>query len=114
MKNLREGLQELMASKQKVLPEVEEDSSDGIPLRARGKHAKHVMAEAPGPQEPEQHWRSMSPEPRHLPTNLVTGEDAPSPSQVSRANRYARSQGGVGGQRVTVLSSFDMPKFPFW
>jgi hypothetical protein len=32
LKNLRDGLKELMARKQKVLPEVEEVSSDGIPL----------------------------------------------------------------------------------
>ncbi len=37
LKNLRDGLKELMARKQKVLPEVEEVSSDGIPLRAQGK-----------------------------------------------------------------------------
>src|SRR5881628_3305126 len=37
LKNLRDRLKELMARKQKVLPEVEESSSDGIPLRARGQ-----------------------------------------------------------------------------
>lgn len=78
-----------MARKQKVLPEVEEDSADGIPLRARGKR---VLADAPKPEEPEKHWRSMSPEPRHLPASSVTGEDAQSPSQVSRTNRHARSE----------------------
>src|SRR2546421_2078230 len=31
LKNLRDGLKELMARKQKVLPEVEEASSDGVP-----------------------------------------------------------------------------------
>jgi transposase len=38
VKNLREGLKELMARKQKVLPEVEEVASDGIPLCAQGQH----------------------------------------------------------------------------
>ena len=90
LKNLRDGIKELMARKQKVLPEVEEDSSDGIPLRARGKQPERVLAEVPKPDEPEKHWRSMSPEPRHLPASSANGEDAPSPSQVSRANRYAR------------------------
>ena len=39
-KNLRDGLKELMARKQKWSPEVEEVSSDGIPLRAQGKRQK--------------------------------------------------------------------------
>jgi transposase len=39
LKNLRDGLKELMARKKKLLPEVEEVSSDGIPLRAQGKRA---------------------------------------------------------------------------
>ncbi len=90
VKNLREGLKELMARKQKVLPEVEGDSSDGIPLRARGKQPERVLEEVLKPEESEKHWRSMSPEPRHLPASSVNDEDAPSPSQVSRANRYAR------------------------
>jgi transposase len=90
LKNLREGLKELMVRKQKGLPEVEEGSSDGIPLWARGKQSEHVLVEVPKLEEPEKHWRSMSPEPRPLPAGSVTGEDAPSPSQVSRANRYAR------------------------
>lgn len=90
LKNLREGLKELMARKQKVLPEVEEESSDGIPLRARRKRPEQGIAAVPKPDESEKHWRSMSPEPRHLPANLTNGEDALSPSQVSRANRSAR------------------------
>src|SRR5438270_1780585 len=89
VKNLREGLKELMARKQKVLPEVEEDSADGIPLRAQGKRPERGLADAPKPDEPEKRWRSMSPEPRQLPESCADGEDAPSPGQVSRANRYA-------------------------
>jgi transposase len=82
-----------MARKQKVLPEMEEDSSDGIPLRARGKQRERVLSEVPKPEEPEKHWRSMSPEPRHLPASSVNDESAQSPSQVSRTNRYARYEG---------------------
>ena len=60
MKNLREGLQELMARRQKVLPEVEE-ISDGIPLQAHGNQHES----APSAQgQPEKPWRSMSQEPR--------------------------------------------------
>jgi transposase len=90
VKNLREGLKELMARKQKVLPEMEENSADGIPLRARGKQPERVPTEAPRSEECEKHWRSMSPEPRHLPASSVNGEDVRSSSEVSRATRYAR------------------------
>src|SRR5438876_11763446 len=45
VKNLRDGLKDLMARKQKVLPEVEEVSSDGIPLRAQGKRRERVHSE---------------------------------------------------------------------
>src|SRR5260221_1796880 len=52
LKNLRDGLKELMARKQKVLPEVEEDCSDGIPLRAQVKRRDSTIPEAPKPAEP--------------------------------------------------------------
>lgn len=81
LKNLREGLQELMARKQKVLPEVEEDSADGIPPRAQGKRSERGLADTPKSDEPEKHWRSMSPEPRQLPESCADGEDAPSPAR---------------------------------
>lgn len=57
-----------MARKQKVLPEVEEVSSDGIPLRAQGKRPASTLCEGVKPDEPEKQWRSMSQEPRHLPS----------------------------------------------
>ncbi len=90
LKNLRDGLKELMARKQKVLPEVEEVSSDGIPLRAQGKRWESVLSEAPKPDEPEKHWRSMSKEPRQIPARSANVSVAQSRSQVSRANRCAR------------------------
>src|SRR6266571_1031425 len=64
LKNLRDDISELMARKQKVLPEVEEVFSDGIPLRARGQRQGNAQPEVPKPEEPEKHWRSMSKEPR--------------------------------------------------
>src|SRR6266852_3625360 len=67
LKNLRDGLKELMARKQKVLPEVEEDASDGIPLRAQGKRPASALSEVPKPDESEKQWRSMSKEPRLSP-----------------------------------------------
>jgi len=90
VKNLRDGLKELMARKQKVLPEVEEDSSDGIPLRAQGKRRERTLPEVPKPDEPEKQWRSMSQEPRHIPARSANVSVAQSGSQVSRTNRCAR------------------------
>src|SRR5436305_14752373 len=55
LKNLRDGLKDLMARKQKVLPEMEEVSSDGIPLRAQGKRQANALSEVPKPDEPEKH-----------------------------------------------------------
>jgi transposase len=65
LKNLRDGRKELMARKQKVLPEVEEASSDSVPLRAQGKLQGSAEAEGAQPDDPEKRWRSMSKEPRH-------------------------------------------------
>jgi transposase len=90
LKNLRDGLKELMARKQKVLPEVEERAPDGIPLRAQGKQREGALSAVPPPDEPEKHWRSMSQEPRQFPARPADSPLVPSPSQVSRANRCAR------------------------
>ncbi len=90
LKNLRDGLKELMARQQKVLPEVEEVSSDGIPLRVQGKRQASALSEVPKPDGPEKHWRSMSKEPRQIPAGSENSSIAPSRSQVSRANRSAR------------------------
>ncbi|MFL5661934.1 MAG: ISL3 family transposase [Ktedonobacteraceae bacterium] len=90
VKNLRDGLKELMARKQRVLPEVEEASSDGIPLRAQGKRPASALSEGPKPDEPEKQWRSMSNEPRHIAASSEHSSGAPSGNQVSRANRRAR------------------------
>ena len=90
LKNLRDGLKELMARKQKVLPEVEEDASDGIPLRAQGKRPASALSEVPKPDESEKQWRSMSKEPRLSPARSEPSSMGPSGSQVSRANRAAR------------------------
>ncbi len=90
LKNLRDGLKELMARKQKVLPEVEEASAEGIPLRAQGKHQASALLERSKPDEPEKQWRSISKEPRHIPAGSANPSLAESRSQVSRANRAAR------------------------
>jgi len=90
LKNLRDDIRDLMARKQKVLPEVEEISSDGIPLQARGKRQERAEPEVPKPDEPEKHWRSMSKEPRQASAGQTSQMSAQSGSQVSRANRSAR------------------------
>src|SRR2546430_4987168 len=79
LKNLRDGLKELMARKQKVLPEVEEVSSDGVPLQAQGKQQASALSEAPQSQASEKYWRSMSKEPRCSSAGAGGPSDAPSP-----------------------------------
>ena len=90
LKNLRDGLKELMARKQKVLPEVEEVSSDGVPLQAQGKQQASALSEAPQSQEPEKYWRSMSKEPRRPSAGARSPSAAQSRSQIARANRLSR------------------------
>ena len=105
VKNLRDGLKELMARKQKVLPEVEEVSSDGIPLRAQGKRRESALSEAPKPDEPEKQWRSMSQEPRHIPASSEHSAVAQSRSQVSRANRSRPLRGRASAPSAGHLRS---------
>ena len=89
LKNLRDGLKDLMARKQKCLPEVEEVTSNVIPLRARGKRREHAGSEVPEPEQPEKHWRSMSKEPRHSSAGTQSQTLAQSRSQISRTNRIS-------------------------
>lgn len=90
VKNLRDGLKELMARKQKVLPEVEEISSDEIPLRARGKQPSTASAEGAFSSDQEKRWRSMSKQPRQSSTGTPRLSLAQSRSQISRTNRVSR------------------------
>jgi transposase len=90
VKNLREGLKELMARKQKVLPEVEEVASGGIPRHAQGKHQQSARSGLPEPEQPEKRWRSMSQEPRLASAEQAGQMAVPSASEVSRANRVSR------------------------
>jgi hypothetical protein len=70
-----------MARRQKVLPEVEEETSDGI---AQGNQHESARS-AQGPLE--KRWRSMSKEPRQASAGQLS---VPSASEVSRTNRVAR------------------------
>jgi transposase len=90
LKNLRDGLKELMARKQKVLPEVEEVSSDGIPLRARGNQQERDISEAPNSGGSPKRWRSMSKELRRSSAREHHPSSARSRSQIARTNRFTR------------------------
>jgi len=87
--NLREKLKELMARKQKHLPEIEAAASDAIPDKVRG--GLPVLAPAQ-PEEGTRSFRRMSPRLRATASCSCAGEAKEAPSQVSRSNRYARYQ----------------------
>ncbi len=86
--NLREGLRKFLVRKQKWLPEVEEDTSDAIPQKARGKWKAIVAPRASQEMKHEKDFRHMSPtlRKRGSPPTI----DAQTYSQASRANRYSR------------------------
>jgi len=79
-----------MARKQKVLPEVEEVASGGIPLGTQGQHQESARSGLPEPDQPEKHWWSMSKEPRLAFAEQADQMPVPSASAVSRANRVSR------------------------
>jgi transposase len=84
--NLREQLKEFMARKQKLLPHVEVTTSRTTVDEGRGVSsacASSAVAEAKS-------FRHMSPSPRATPSGSVPIPPEEMPSQVSRANRYAR------------------------
>ena len=109
LKNLRDGLKELMARKQKVLPEVEEVSSDGIPLRAQGKQRESAESEGAVPGELQKRWRSMSKEPRRSCTREQSLSSAQSRSQTSRANRLSRYE-AVRGLHQQLVSEREIAR----
>jgi len=113
VKNLRDGLKGLMARKQKVLPEVEEVSSDGIPLRAQGKQRESAESEGAVPGEPQKRWRSMSKEPRRSCTREQSLSSAQSRSQTSRANRLSRYEAVRALHRAVRLRARNCPTFEY-
>jgi transposase len=90
LKNLREGLKELMTRKQKVLPEVEEVPFDGLPQRAQKKQPKRPQTEEAPSGEPQKRWRKMSKEPRRSSGREKDGSRAQSDSQMAHSDRIAR------------------------
>jgi len=86
--NLREKLKELMARKQKLLPQVEVNTSKTMADTARGAPS----AGAPSSTCPvggSKSFRHMSPYPRATPSGSVPLPPEETPSQISRSNRYA-------------------------
>ncbi|GAC1360249.1 MAG: hypothetical protein NVSMB38_44120 [Ktedonobacteraceae bacterium] len=83
--NLREGLRKFLVRKQKWLPEIEEDTSDAIPHKARGRWKEVAVPEADEQTKQEHHFRNMSPKRRSRGSSSATG--AETYSQASRANR---------------------------
>jgi transposase len=88
--NLREKLKELMARKQKLLPHVEPITSRAIAGRGRGVSSASAPASASSTVEEAKTFRHMSAYPRATPSGSVPVPPEETPSQISRANRYAR------------------------
>ncbi len=87
--NLREKLKELMARKQKLLPQVEVTTSKTIADTARGVPLACTPS-SPCPVGGSKSFRHMSPYPRATPSRSFPILSAETPSQISRSNRYAR------------------------
>ena len=88
--NLREKLKELMARKQKLLPEVEVPTSDAIPDKARGACSALSPPRAPEAEAGAKSFRKMSPHVPAAPSGSAPALPEETPSQVSRSNRSAR------------------------
>src|SRR6266568_3946404 len=87
--NLREKLKELMARKQKLLPQVEVIPSK--PVADTAREAPSASASSSScPVGGSKSFRHMSPYPRATPSGSVAIPPEETPSQISRANRYAR------------------------
>jgi transposase len=86
--NLREGLRKFLVRKQKWLPEVEEDLSDAIAKKARGKFKEEAAADVSQEMKHEKDFRHMSPTLRKRGSSPTI--DAQTYSQASRFNRYSR------------------------
>ena len=88
--NLREKLKELMARKQKLLPQVEVSTSKAIADKVRGAPSACVPSSSSAPVGGSKSFRHMSPYPRVTPSRSMPIPSAETPSQISRANRSAR------------------------
>ena len=89
-KNLREKLKELMARKQKLLPQVEVSTSKAIADKVRGAPSACVPSSSSAPVGGSKSFRHMSLYPRVTPSRSMPIPSAETPSQISRSNRSAR------------------------
>ena len=89
LKNLRDRLKELMDRKQACLPEVEEQVSDAIPIKAQGIKDTHLheSAEPQGEPEAEKHYRTIPPFPYQRPPGMSYEAFQ---KQIRREKRVAR------------------------
>jgi len=85
--NLREKLKELMARKQKLLPQVEATTSVTIPGQARGANATRPPSSESHTREGLKPFRHMSPHLRVAVSGSAPSSPEETPSQVSRSNR---------------------------
>jgi len=88
--NLREKLKELMARKQKLLPQVEPITSRARASNGQGAPSISVPASPLETMEEVKSFRHVSPYPRATPSGSVPIPPEETPSQISRSNRYAR------------------------
>jgi transposase len=87
--NLREKLKELMARKQKLLPQVEVITSKAMADTEREWPSASASSSS-CPVGGSKSFRHMSPYPRATPSGSVPLPPEETPSQISRSNRYAR------------------------
>ena len=88
--NLREKLKELMARKQKLLPQVETICSRTRTSTEPGESSGGAPAAAASAVEASPSFRHISPYPRASSCGSVPIPAEETPSQISRANRHAR------------------------
>jgi transposase len=106
--NLREKLKELMARKQKLLPQVEVIPSK--PVADTAREAPSASASSSScPVGGSKSFRHMSPYPRATPSGSVAIPPEETPSQISRANRYARYE-AVGTLHQQLVSQREIAR----
>jgi transposase len=90
LRNLREGLKDLMDRKQSSLPEVAEHASDAIEASAQGLKNKSVQPQAEPQAEPapEKHYRTIPPYPYQRPAGMSYNEFRKQVRRDKRSVRY--------------------------
>ncbi|GLV53255.1 transposase [Dictyobacter sp. S3.2.2.5] len=89
LKNLQDALKDLIARKQKYLPEIEETLSDAVPASARGKRRPASSSSDALALEQGKPFRNMSASPHKDAREAALPSPEKLRSQVSRTNRCA-------------------------